>query len=306
LFSLRFAFWRSRSEAQLRDNVQPSVAYREYHGWLEANVEQRPPAGDIVVFSNIERASAMSPARPGLCVRYVGRGRENYRIDERGVRVGEGENMIAAQASGAEIDVRPNELHGTLGLCVLISPEPDAEQLPWLFGPMIFNSACSPLGAIMSRQAKLFCDPTKHKREAAAQLSRDLRAALPAVSRTVVQQAAAMEAAKPATRYELVRRASLAQSYLHSIVDRPVSLDELAEAVGASEFQLLRAFQKCFGDTPAAYHRRLRLNRVVEEARLRDISLASASQMFGFADGSSFSHCYRRTFGRAPVWSKAD
>jgi AraC family transcriptional regulator len=288
----------------LRDNVHPSVAYVEYHGWLEANAQQRPAGGDIVVFSNIERASAMSPPRPGLCIRYVARGRESYRIEDRGLRVGEGEIMIAPQTRGAEIDVRPGELHGTLGLCVLIAP--DARQSPWLFGPQLLNAACTPLGPLMSRHAKLFSDPTKRKQEAAAQLSKELRAMLPSVSSAIAAQAAEMDAAKPATRYELVRRASLAQSYLHSVVDRAVGLDELATAVGASQFQLLRAFQKCFGDSPAAYHRRLRLSLVLDEAQRRGISLAAACELFGFADGSSFSHCYRRTFGRPPVWSKAN
>jgi AraC-like DNA-binding protein len=290
----------------LRDIVQARVTYVEYHGWLEPTGQHRPDSGDIVVFSNIERASAMSPARPGLCIRYVGRGAEGYRIDDRGLRVREGEIMIAPQTNGAEIDVRPGERQGTLGLCVLIAPEPEAEQLPWMFGPLVLNSACTPLGRIMEQQVKLFSDPTKRKQEEAAILSRELRAALPGVTKAVVDQAAAMDAAKPATRFELVRRASLAQSYLHSVVDRPVSLEEVAVAVGASPFQLLRAFQKCFGDSPAAYHRQLRLNRVVEEAQRRDISLATAAQLFGFADGSSFSHCYKRTFGRSPVWSKVD
>ena len=290
----------------MRDIVQTPVTYVEYHGWIEPTGQQRPDRGDIVVFSNIERASAMSPARPGLCIRYVGRGSEGYRIDDRGLRVGEGEIMIAPQTNGAEIDVRPGERQGTLGLCVLIAPEPEAELIPWMFGPLVLNSACTPLGSIMSQQVKLLSDPTRRKQEEAAKLSRELRAALPGVTRAVVDQAAAMDAAKPATRFELVRRASLAQSYLHSVIDRAVSLEEIATAVGASQFQLLRAFQKCFGDSPAAYHRRLRLNRVVEETQSRDISLATAAQLFGFADGSSFSHCYRRTFGRSPVWSKVD
>ena len=289
----------------MHDSVQPSVAYVEYHGWLEPTGQQRPDSGDIVVYSNIERASALSPARPGLCIRYVGRGCEDYRIEDRGLRVREGEVMISPQATGAEIEVRPGERQGTLGLCVLIAPEVGVD-LPWMFGPLVMNSACTPLGSIMSRQVRLFSDPTRRKQEDAATLSRQLRAALPGVTKAVVEQAAAMDAAKPTTRFELVRRASLAQSYLHSVVERSVSLEELAAAVGASQFQLLRAFQRCFGDSPAAYHRRLRLNRAVEEAERREISLATAAQMFGFADGSSFSHCYRRTFGRSPVWSKAD
>jgi AraC-like DNA-binding protein len=288
----------------LRQPAGAAVSYVEYHGLLEPVAEARPATGDIVVLSNVEKAATLSQPRAGLCLRYVGRGSETYRIDGRSYRLDEGQVMVARQDRGAEIEVGRRERHGTLGLCVLIAP--DEDEMSWLCGPVVFSSGCTSIGPVMEKQAKLLCAPTPRKQEIASHLASSLRTAMPSMTNAVLDQLAAMEAAKPATRYELVRRANLAQAYLHSVVDRAVSLEELASAVGASPFQLLRSFQKCFGDTPAAYHRRLRLNLVVAEAERRRISLAAACGDFGFADGSSFSHAYRRTFGRAPVWSKGN
>jgi AraC family transcriptional regulator len=104
----------------------------------------------------------------------------------------------------------------------------------------------------------------------------------------------------------MVRRAHLAQAYLHSVIERAVDLAEVAAAVGYSQFQLLRAFQHCFGERPASYHRKLRLNLALDEARRRRVPLGSVCDEFGFAGASSFSHAYRRAFGHAPVWSRRD
>lgn len=75
-----------------------------------------------------------------------------------------------------------------------------------------------------------------------------------------------IEAARAPTRYELLRKLNQARSFLHSIDDRPVKLPELAGVAGISQFHLLRSFRSCFGHSPSAYHRRIRL-----EAWKRDI-----------------------------------
>ena len=46
-------------------------------------------------------------------------------------------------------------------------------------------------------------------------------------------------------------------------------------------------------------------NTRVQEAERRDMPISAIAEEFGFAGASSFSHAYRRAFGRAPVWSKA-
>ncbi|MGZ2412777.1 AraC-like DNA-binding protein [Sphingomonas sp. F9_3S_D5_B_2] len=134
----------------------------------------------------------------------------------------------------------------------------------------------------------------------AAQLVTALRTKIPVVTRSLLEQSAQVKAAKAATRYEMLRRATLAQSFLHSILHRAVGLDELGRVVGSSPFQLLRAFQHCFGETPASYHRKLRLRTAMAEAQRRRVTIAHVSDDYGFAGASSFSHAFRRVFGHSP------
>jgi AraC family transcriptional regulator len=71
-----------------------------------------------------------------------------------------------------------------------------------------------------------------------------------------------------------------------------------------SRFQLLRYFRDCFGAPPATYHRQLRLRLAREAVERSGLSWADAAHRFGFSDGSSLSHAFRRTFGEAPVRSR--
>ncbi len=275
---------------------QSPVTFHEMHGIIE------PRAGsalttDALVLSNIERGTAFSPARTGLCIRYVARGREDYRIGGRAYRLDAGHVMVATCDLGTEIDIRKSDSSGTLGLCALLLAVND--DAPWLFGPLVLSAQCTELGMLMDRCARSL--RTAHRpAEQAAELVAGLRGGMPALSRSVLAQAARVHAAKQSTRYDMVRRANLAQAYLHDTLNRAVDLDELGRAVGTSPFQLLRAFQHCFGDTPAGYHRKLRLERALDEAGRRGATIAQVADDYGFAGVSSFSHAYRRSFGHSP------
>lgn len=279
------------------------VSFVEVHGRMQGTSARAAAACQLVVFSNIERGGLVSAPMDGLCVRLVGRGRESYRIGERAFHLDEAQIMIASHDGGAEIEIPKLDRDGTIGLCVFLPYEP--EEAPWLAGPLVAGSTCSPLGSMLDNYTKVLAKPRGDKQAVAASLVGALRSAMPSVTASVLEQAASMDAAKPSTRFEMVRRATLAQAYLHSTRDRPVSLEELAKAVGTSPFQLLRAFQRCFGDTPASYHRRLRLTLAMDEAARKELPITAVAADFGFADISSFSHAYRRVFGRPPVWSRS-
>lgn len=283
---------------------EPGVTYRELFGRLEPDSLSAAGAttlspGDAVVLSNFERGSAASRGARGLCIRYVARGCENYRIGGRGYRVEAGQVMIAPQDHGADCEIRGVERAGTLGMCTLVRGWFD-----WQFGPMVLSAGCTPVGPMLRQSADALWRGGRRKEELALRLVLGIRTELPVIVNSLVEQAAAVDAAKPATRFEMVRKANLAQAYLHSTLDRAVDLDELSDAVGASSFRLLKGFQQCFGETPASYHRKLRLTRALEAARQRDLPICAVADDFGFAGASAFSHAYRRAFGSAPVWRK--
>lgn len=272
------------------------VNYYEMRGALEPRVG---PAvvGDALVLSNIERGTAVSHPRKGLCIRYVGRGREDYRIGGRAYRLDAGQVMISTCDLATEVEVRRTDPSGTFGLCALLAGED--EELPWVVGPLVAAADCTSVGAAMHASAKCF-RTSQRCGDLAAQLIAALRERMPALTQSILAQAASIDAAKPATRYAMVRRVALAQACLHATLDRAVDLDELGRAVGTSPFQLLRGFQHCLGETPASYHRKLRLERALEEARRRRVTISQVADEFGFAGVSSFSHAYRRAFGCSP------
>jgi len=273
------------------------ITYREMHGLIEPRIGGGTVEGDVLVLSNIERGAAVSPAGAGLCIRYVATGQEDYRMGERSYRLDPGQVMIGRRDVATEVEIRKSWTGGTFGLCALLASAND--DLPWVFGPLVASADCTILGGLMKNCAAALRRPYG-RAELAQQLVESLRAALPAVAESVIKQTAAVDAAKPSTRFEMVRRATLAQAYLHSVQGRAVDLDELGRAVGMSPFHLLRAFQHCFGETPSSYHRKLRLELALEEARRRGVAIAHVADDYGFAGVSSFSHAYRRAFGRSP------
>jgi AraC family transcriptional regulator len=188
-------------------------------------------------------------------------------------------------------------------MCTFVSEATD--EMGWVFGPQILGTGCNSVGPLLHKTIEALWRGGRSKDEVARELVASLRSQLPVVATALLNQSAAVDGAKPATRFEMVRRANLAQAYLHSNTDRAVDLEELAAAVGASPFRLLAGFQQCFGDTPALYHRKLRLQLVIDEAKRRGVAIGAVCDEFGFADASSFSHAYRRAFGHSAVWRKS-
>lgn len=273
------------------------IILREMNGLDDPGDSPAPPGADAVVLSNIGKGAAASTGRRGLCLRFVSRGREDYRIEGRGYSLDADRILVSTLDNGAEVEIRKREREGTSGLCVFLAGHD--EDLPWLFGPLVASADCSAIGGLMRRFSRSARTSPKPE-QLATKLVDDLRANIPAMTDAILERSARIDAAKSSTRYEMVRRATLAQAYLHDIPERAVPLDELGSAAGSSPFQLLRAFQHCFGETPAAYHRKLRLQRTLAEASRRRISIDRVADEFGFAGGSSFSHAYRRAFGQSP------
>ena len=279
------------------------VDYWEINGALEPR-EGKSVARNAVVLSNIVQGEQSSAGVFGVTIRFVARGRENYRIGGKACRLEPGQVMVAPHHLGSDCEIRRVDRAGTLGVCTLIR-DPQAD-LHWLKGPLILSGRQSRLGALMSDSASRLLAGQQSKLGLAHRLIAGLKAELPGVRQGVLAQAAAVDGAKPSTRFEMVRRANLARAYLDATVDHAVDLTEVAAVAGISPFRLLAAFQQCFGETPAAYHRKLRLQLALAECRRRDVPIAAVADEFGFAGGSSFSHAYRRVFGHAPVWNKSE
>jgi AraC-like DNA-binding protein len=129
-----------------------------------------------------------------------------------------------------------------------------------------------------------------------------------AIAEPLDQSRAAMEglkAAKLSTRRELYRRLERARGFLHEHDARTVTLSEMANVAGLSQFHLARYFKCAFGSSPISYHRGLRLARAAALLAEGGRSVAEVAEATGYSDQVALSHAFRRHYGSPPqMWTQ--
>lgn len=106
-----------------------------------------------------------------------------------------------------------------------------------------------------------------------------------------------LEAVRPSTRAELLRRVSLAADYLHSHYAEPVSLDELARAAHLSKFHLVRLFRQVHGLSPHAFLQAKRGRAAHRLLTTTALPVGEVMAQCGFAERSGLLRQLRRQFG---------
>jgi transcriptional regulator GlxA family with amidase domain len=83
-------------------------------------------------------------------------------------------------------------------------------------------------------------------------------------------------------------------------IEEPMSLDELAAAVGVSRRQIERLFKRHLNRVPSRYYLELRLRRARELLLQTSMSIMDITIACGFRSPPHFSKCYRSLFGYPP------
>lgn len=91
-----------------------------------------------------------------------------------------------------------------------------------------------------------------------------------------------------------------AVSYMENHLEDPLSCATLAELVGLSQRQLERLFQNRLGATPAAYYKRMRLERATALLEQTQMSVFQVGVACGYSSASHFSSAYEQMFGHSP------
>jgi AraC-like DNA-binding protein len=128
----------------------------------------------------------------------------------------------------------------------------------------------------------------------------DLCRALVATEVDLDRAAGRLPALRPATREELLRRVLRARAYAEDALGEPLGLSELAREAALSPFHFHRLFRSAFGETPAAYVRRRRLDKAREALLLGDKPVTLICLDSGFSSLGSFSTLFRARFGASP------
>jgi AraC-like DNA-binding protein/uncharacterized protein YjlB len=79
----------------------------------------------------------------------------------------------------------------------------------------------------------------------------------------------------------------------------------LPEAIGVSRSVLYERFQQLVGETPARYALRWRMEQAGQAMRERDLSVAQAAELAGYATEAAFAKAFKRVVGMPPAaWRK--
>jgi AraC-like DNA-binding protein len=94
------------------------------------------------------------------------------------------------------------------------------------------------------------------------------------------------------------------------LIDRdyaqPLDLAAMAREAGYSKFHFARRFAAAYGETPAAYLTRRRVERAKTLLRGANLTVTEVCFMVGFESLGSFSSLFRRLVGQAPSAYQAE
>ena len=87
---------------------------------------------------------------------------------------------------------------------------------------------------------------------------------------------------------------------------KPLDLDEMARAAGYSKYHFARSFAAAYGESPAAYLTRRRVERAKSLLRGANLNVTEVCFLVGFESVGSFSSLFRRLVGKTPSAYRAD
>jgi transcriptional regulator GlxA family with amidase domain len=83
-------------------------------------------------------------------------------------------------------------------------------------------------------------------------------------------------------------------------IEKPLSLERIAQGTGLSRRQIERLFQRHLGCVPKRYYLEMRLRRARELLLQTAMPVMDITTSCGFKSPPHFSRCYRSQFGHPP------
>ncbi|MCU0532937.1 MAG: AraC family transcriptional regulator [Hydrococcus sp. Prado102] len=104
----------------------------------------------------------------------------------------------------------------------------------------------------------------------------------------------------PSLKSDTIARIHHAKQIIHSRLDNPLSLTELAALVGLSDRTLRRGFKELFGTTVFSYLTAMRMEKAERYLRERNMTVAEVANLVGYAHLGHFAAAFKRKYGIAP------
>lgn len=106
---------------------------------------------------------------------------------------------------------------------------------------------------------------------------------------------------------EYIHRINKVQDYIEQNLEKTMSVEELADVAGFSQYHFSRIFKSILNETLAHYVNRIRLeNALFLLAHRSDLNMTNIAYEVGFTDSAIFSRAFRNYYGVAPSEYRRD
>lgn len=257
----------------------------------------REPVGPSrAIVSYLPKGSTNLPARP-FSMKFLADGEENYKGQAHSRSVRSGQILIAPSGQDLHVELR----RPSAGLCLYFDiPEASFQTLP----TMRLEAAEFELGRAIAEVAEVAMRSHLEAEERVQQFLTDSKGAVEIMIDDLEAASRRVGGIRPETRRQRLETITAGRMYLENHAYRPVKLEEAAAAAGMSVFHFARQFAQVFGETPAAFHERRRLE-LASDGLLSGLSVTQVAKDLGYSDLSVFSRAYSRRFGVSPSRSAA-
>lgn len=117
---------------------------------------------------------------------------------------------------------------------------------------------------------------------------------------TVIQQNYREQTASDAAIYQRVRQIKMALEFIEQNYQRPITLEQLAQASGLSPKYFCRYFRNILQRTPIDYLNYYRVERACFLLEVEKLSVTDVAYACGYNDSSYFVRCFKRYKGVTP------
>lgn len=260
----------------------------------------------IVAFRIQTRQLSVEPHKGGFSLKTVFRGAEHYEFEHQRIAVSPNEILMVAPGELYCSSIRSSTCTDSFSL---FFPDAWLEQTvgrdAWRFIETFANNRVPALGVATQaglaqalRKLAMVLEEGSDSLVAQQCLSEVVNAAF-AVGIEVGPALGKIEVKQPARRAELLRRVLKARERLHTCLAEEVSLAELAAISHISPFHLVRIFRQAFGETPAHYRHRLRMELAFDLVTGTTRPIAEIGEQCGYRDASAFARAFRRHTGKS-------
>jgi AraC-like DNA-binding protein len=253
---------------------------------------------------------------PTYSIKYVLKGTEHYRIDNRKFPVSTGHFLIVNKNQPIDIWIKSKK--EVIGLCIHIDREilqkvytelassenwlldnacdksvPDFEQILYANGDDELSSYLSFLVSVLDTNALTV--PFEEE-EVFYNLSYNL---------LKLQNCFPLKSQKlgvlyNGTKKELLRRLDIAKKIIENSETSAIDVDSIAQEAMLSSTHLFRSFKAAYGISPYQYFLSIKMRKAAGVLKTKKFSITEVASKYGFSDLPSFSKAFKKIHGIPP------